>query len=73
MLGLLYVCIAAPIPVLQDVYASVSRFLLAAVPIFVLLARWSARRPWLETLLLGTGFMTQALLLAAYLAGWWII
>jgi hypothetical protein len=73
MLGLLYVCIASPIPVLQDVYASVGRYLLAAVPIFVLLARWSARRPWLETLLLGTGFMTQALLLAAYLAGRWII
>ncbi len=73
MLGLLYVCIASPITSLQDVYASVGRYLLAAMPIFVLLARWSARRPWLEMLLLSTGFMTQALLLAAYLAGRWII
>ncbi len=73
MLGLLYVCIASPITSLQDVYASVGRYLLAAMPIFVLLARWSARRPWLEMLLLSTGFMTQALLLSAYLAGRWII
>jgi hypothetical protein len=73
MLGLLYVCTASPIPSQQDVYASVGRYLLAAAPIFVLLACWSARRPWLETLLLGSGFMTQALLLAAYLAGQWII
>lgn len=73
MLGLLYLCIASPILGLPDIYISVGRYLLAALPIFVLLGRWSVKRPRLDMLLLSTGFFAQAILCAAFLAGLWII
>lgn len=77
MAGLLYVCVATPMldTVLHDpdIYISSGRFLLAAFPMFLLLGRWMRERPWLETLVLGVGFSVQAVLLAFFLAGGWLV
>ncbi|MFI5273571.1 MAG: hypothetical protein ACHQ4H_11115 [Ktedonobacterales bacterium] len=72
MLGLLALTVMSPITVAQDLYISAGRYLLAAAPIFLVLARWS-RRPWLDTLLLATGFVVQAALLGQFLMGHWVV
>jgi hypothetical protein len=77
MLGLLYLCVAAPMldTVLNDpdIFVSSGRFLTAAFPIFLLLGRWSGRRPWLDLLLVSGGFMLQVVLAAFFLAGGWLV
>lgn len=65
--GLLYLCISAPATWTNDVYVSSARYLIPAVPIFMLFARWSRRRPTLNLALVGGGFMLQAMLLTLWL------
>jgi len=69
MVGLLYLCVSTPLIDSPDPYGSAGRYLLVSVPLFLLLARWSAHRPWLETLLISAGFLLQAIFLATYLTG----
>lgn len=69
LFGLLYLCIASPSTDRADVFISSGRFLCEAVPLFLLLSMWAERRPWLETLLISSGFMLQALFLAFFLIG----
>jgi hypothetical protein len=52
---------------------SVSRYLLAALPVFLYVGQWSRRRPWLEQIVIIGGFMFQALFTAFYLNGGWIV
>ncbi len=75
MLGLLVVCLISPtingsfpFPLM-----SVSRYLLAAIPVFLFVGQWSRRRPWLEQIAVIGGFMFQALFTAFYLNGGWIV
>ncbi len=74
-LGLLYLALSSPVPVNPDpdYLMSAGRFLLVAAPIFLLLGRWSARRPWLDLLLVSGGFMLQAVLLTFFLSGGWLL
>jgi hypothetical protein len=75
--GLLYVCVATPLldPTQHDpdLFVSSGRFLLAAFPLFLVLARWMRSRRWLEMVLLGGGFGLQALLLSFFLRGGWLV
>jgi hypothetical protein len=75
LVGVLELCLLAPIVGSQfpDMLAGVGRFLLAAVPIWLDLGRWSARWPWLDYLVVSGGFMIQAVLLAFVLTGGWLI
>lgn len=66
-LGILYLSMASPILSNQDVLTSCGRYLIAAVPMFLLLGRWSERRPWLDMLIVCGGFMIQAILALVYL------
>lgn len=66
-LGILYLSMASPILGNQDVLASCGRYLIAAIPVFLLLGRWSERRPWLDMLIVSGGFMIQAMLALVYL------
>ena len=65
--GVIYLSIASPRAAFDDVLVSVGRYLIAAVPVFLLLGRWIERRPWLDALLVTTGLLVQAVLTLAFL------
>ena len=72
--GLIYLSIASPIPSLTfDPAVAAGRYLLPALPIVLLLARWSTYRPQLDTALVTGGFAFQAVLAVYWLQGGWII
>lgn len=75
MLGLIYLTVATPVTqrLEPDPLFSAGRFLLVAAPMFVLFARWTATRPWLQLLLVSTGFMAQAILGVFFLTGGWMV
>jgi Gpi18-like mannosyltransferase len=77
LVGLLYVCVATPVhnPTRydSDLFVSSGRFLLAAFPLYLVLARWTRTRRWLEMVLMGGGFGLQAILLSFFLSGGWLV
>lgn len=75
MLGLLYLAMATPIDTVPHTVTLVSsgRFLVAAVPVFLLLTRWERNRPWLDMLLVGGGFLLQGFLATYFLANHWLV
>ncbi len=70
--GILYLSIATPRLGFNDVLISVGRYLIAAVPVFLLLGRWIEQRPWLDALLVTTGLLVQAILTIVFLHGGWV-
>lgn len=68
-LGVFYLAVAEPIPTMNNYVTSDGRYMLAAVPIFLLLGQWTERRPWLDLLLVSGGFLAQALLAVTFLHG----
>lgn len=75
VLGLLALFLAVPVVGTQfpDPVIGAGRYLLPVFPLWVALGRWAARWPSLETLLVGGGFALQAVLLAFYLNGGWLV
>ncbi|WIG60939.1 MAG: hypothetical protein OJF49_003687 [Ktedonobacterales bacterium] len=73
MLGLLYLCVSSPILKVPDIYQSSARYLIVGAPFFVLLGREMQCRPWLDFLVVCSGFLLQAVLLANFLAGNWVL
>ena len=73
--GLLLVCVSSPIlgALFPEAFVSVGRYLLAAFPVYLVVARWLHRYPWLDTLFIGGGFALQALLMAFVLNGGWLV
>jgi hypothetical protein len=69
MLGLLYLSIATPLIGYSDTFRSAGRYLLASAPIFLLLGRWTERRPWLDMLVVSVGFLLQAIFTLHWLLG----
>lgn len=72
MLAELFLVLATPIPHRTELLPSAGRYLLMSVPVFLLFSRWIRQRPALETLIVGGGFMLQALFVAFFLNGAWI-
>lgn len=72
MLGTLILLLSIPVPVRAEVVPSSGRYMLMAVPAFLLFARWSERRPWLGTLLIGGGFLLQGVFALMFLNGYWL-
>lgn len=73
MVCLLALILASPRPDRLGYFVSAGRYLLAAIPIFLMLARWAQRRPWLDLLLTSGGFLLQAVFAAYFLAGGWLV
>lgn len=73
MLGALYTAVSNPM--IHNMYplAAAGRYLLPAIPAFLLLGRWTRTRPALQLALLGGGFALQALYIAYFLNGGWLI
>jgi hypothetical protein len=73
MLGVFYTAVASPILPFYDPFASLGRYMLAAFPAFILLGDWASTRPWLNTLIVSTGFMLQSIFAGFFLMGGWMI
>jgi hypothetical protein len=71
--GLLLLTVMGAIPHGSDFLQSSGRYMLEAVPTFLLIGRGLQRRPTLEFVVLGGGFLIQAVLLTFYLTGGLII
>ena len=73
MAAVLFISMASPLVTAWHPFTSVGRYLLAAFPAFILLGDWSSRYPWVNALVLGAGFMLQALFLGFFLMGGWMV
>lgn len=67
--GLLLAVLVSPVPSDKDAVQSAGRYLLAAFPAFLMLARWVASRPSLEFALVAAGFPLQAALGVLFVLG----
>jgi hypothetical protein len=72
MAGLLYFCISSPAVQWVDPISGTVRFLTASVPVFLGLAIALERRPGLELLAVGGGFLLQGAITTFYLTGGWL-
>jgi hypothetical protein len=73
MLGLIAILVTSAVPLDYDPFNGEGRYVLLAAPLFLLLGRWTARSPTLEMLVIGGGFMLQALFLGFFLRGGWLV
>jgi hypothetical protein len=73
--ALLVYCVALPVvgTLFPDAVLSASRYLLVAIPVPLILARWSVRRPSLEYGLVLGGVLLQALFTSDYLINGFIV
>ncbi|MBO0728280.1 MAG: hypothetical protein J2P57_03410 [Acidimicrobiaceae bacterium] len=69
MAGLLYLVTAAPVTVIPDVLTGVTRYMDAAIPVFLVLSWWAARRPLLEMALVSGGMILQGAMTIAFFQG----
>jgi hypothetical protein len=69
MLATFYLLLTVPVPSKPELLPSMGRYLLVAVPVFLLLARWIERRPWLESLVIGGGFLLQGVFVVIFFRG----
>lgn len=76
MVGLIYLTIDSPVRIVGTPWVefdSSGRFLLLSVPIFLFLGRWSSRFAWVQMLVVGGGFLLEAVFATYYLTGGWLI
>ena len=72
VLGLCYLSVSAPVLRTPELIESTARFLLAAVPVFLVIGSWAARWPALGYLWIASGLLIQGGLLTFFFAGRWI-
>lgn len=73
MLGVLYTAVSDPKVTNQFPLAAAGRYLLPAIPIFLLLGRWTRTRPALRAGIVAGGFALQTIFSAYFLNGGWLI
>lgn len=56
-----------------DLLMSAGRYMLAVLPVFLVLGRWMGRYAWVDLLLTSGGFMLQGVLVVVLLSGGWLI
>lgn len=73
--GLLVVILASPVVDLGTnvYYIAAGRYMLFALPIFLVIGRWMLRYTWLDTLVTAGGFLLQAAFVTFFLLGGWLI
>lgn len=68
MIGLLYLTVATPVITSSVLIEATGRFLLASIPIFMIIGRYTEKRPWLEMLIVSGGFLLQAIFAVLFLS-----
>jgi hypothetical protein len=74
--GVLYFAISTPLSnpaASATAVESAGRFLLVVFPIYIGLAIWAKRRPWLEYALVSGGFLLQGVVTVYFLQNGWIV
>jgi hypothetical protein len=69
MLGVLFTSVATPMVHSPLPFAAAGRYLLPAVPVYLLLGYWLRQRPWLDQLIVGGGMALQAVLIVFFVNG----
>jgi hypothetical protein len=69
MLGILFTSVATPVVHGEFPFVAAGRYLLPALPVYLLLGSWMQRRPWLDQLIVGGGMALQAILLVFFFNG----
>jgi hypothetical protein len=69
MLGVLFSSVATPMVPSPLPFAAAGRYLLPAVPVYLLLGNWVRQRPWLDQLIIGGGMALQAVLVIFFING----
>jgi hypothetical protein len=72
MAVLVAILFAAPNFDSADIFPSNGRYLMEAIPVFLVLGRLASTRPWLDFTLVSGGFLLQAVFASVYLASRWI-
>jgi hypothetical protein len=75
MLGVCAICLGTPYvnAIFPDVYVSAGRYVLAALPMFLIVGQWTRKWGWLETLLINGGWAIQAIFLVFLFNGGWLV
>ncbi len=75
LVGICGLCLTTPYvdAIFPDVYVSAGRYVLAAIPMFIVLGRWAERHPWVETLVIQGGWALQAIFLVFLFNGGWLV
>jgi len=73
MVAVIGLLVTAAVPSDYDPFNAESRYLIMAIPIFLLLGQWMYRRPWLDFLVVGGGILLQGVFAAFWLRGGWIV
>jgi hypothetical protein len=69
MLGVLFTSVATPMVHTPLPFAAAGRYLLPAVPVYLLLGNWVRQRPWLDQLIIGGGMALQTIFIVFFLGG----
>ncbi|PZR95599.1 MAG: hypothetical protein DLM67_10760 [Candidatus Nephthysia bennettiae] len=67
-----YLAVSAPVASEPELIESTGRFLLAAIPVFLVIGAWMRRRPAFAQLWIASGLMLQGVLLVNFFAGRWV-
>lgn len=72
MAGLLYISVATPILTSPSIIDSAARFMVAAFPVWLVLGRWFAKRPWLDMAVVFIGLSLQIIFALLFMSGFGI-
>lgn len=70
--GLLYISTATPILTSPSIIDSAARYMLAAFPVWLILGRWFAKRPWLDMAVVFIGVSLQIIFALLFMSGFGI-
>jgi Gpi18-like mannosyltransferase len=73
LVGVLAILTTAAVPLNYDPLNAEGRYVLMAVPIFLILGRWMKEHARVDLLIVSGGFMLQGLFTAFWLRGGWIV
>lgn len=71
--GMLLICFTSSVPGNFDPVTGQGRYMIMAIPIYLVLGTWIRRWAWLDAFWLSGGFLLQGLFTAFFLRGGWLV